>query len=88
MLQQQQNLGRRFGASGVHKPRSPVALAAVRSKAGGSVVDTLLIVTPIVGLCNSSMFCCALLCVHSGLQSSWLGGESWLLCFVCLHGVS
>ena len=31
----------------------------------GSVVDSLLIVTPIVGFCNCSMFCCALLCVHS-----------------------
>ena len=29
------------------------------------VVDSLLIVTPIVGFCNCSMFCCALLCIHS-----------------------
>ena len=29
------------------------------------VVDLLLTVTPIVGFCNCSMFCCALLCVHS-----------------------
>ena len=28
-------------------------------------VDSLLIVSPIVGFCNSSMFCCALLYVHS-----------------------
>ena len=28
------------------------------------VVDSLLTVTPIVGFCNCSMFCCALLCVH------------------------
>ena len=27
--------------------------------------DSLLIVTPIVGFCNCSMFCCTLLCVHS-----------------------
>ena len=34
---------------------------------GGSsvVVDSLLIVTPIVGVCNCSIFCCALLYVHS-----------------------
>ena len=34
---------------------------------GGSVVvvDSLLIVTPIVGFCNCFMFCCALLCVPS-----------------------
>ena len=25
----------------------------------------LLVVTPIAGFCNCSMFCCALLCVHS-----------------------
>ena len=32
----------------------------------GSVgVDSLLIVTPNVGFCKCSMFCCALLCVHS-----------------------
>ena len=27
-------------------------------------MDSLLIVTPIVGLCNCSMFCCAILFVH------------------------
>ena len=36
-----------------------------KKESGGSfTVDSLLIVTPIVGLCNCSMFCCALLCVH------------------------
>ena len=30
-----------------------------------AVVDSLLIVTPILGFRNCSMFCCALLCVHS-----------------------
>ena len=39
-----------------------MALAAFRSKAGGSVVDTLLIVTPIVGLCNYSVLLCVALC--------------------------
>ena len=29
------------------------------------VVDFLFIVTPIVGVCNCSMFCCTLLYVHS-----------------------
>ena len=37
-----------------------MALAAVRSV----VVDSLLIVTPIIGFYNCSMFCCAFLCVH------------------------
>ena len=31
-------------------------------KLGSVVVDFLFIVTPIVGVCNCSMFCCALLC--------------------------
>ena len=67
-----------------------MALAAVRSKAVGSVVvESLLIVPPIVGFCNSSMFCCTLFCAILILQSSrWEERESWLLCFVCLPGVS
>ena len=39
-----------------------MVLVAVRSKA---VVLLVLIVTPNVRFCNCSMFCCALLCVHS-----------------------
>ena len=39
----------------------------------------------IVGFCNCSIFCCALLNVSIlVLQSSLWGRESWLLCFVCL----
>ena len=30
-------------------------------------VDFLFIVTPIVGVCNCSVFCCTLLYVHSGI---------------------
>ena len=37
------------------------------------VFDSLLIVTPIVGLCNCSMFCCALLCVHSSFAIILIG---------------
>ena len=41
---------------------------------GGSVVvDSLLIVTPIVGFCNFSTFCCALLCVHSSFAIIMMG---------------
>ena len=29
--------------------------------------DSMLIVTPIMGVCNCSMFCCVLLCVHSSI---------------------
>ena len=32
---------------------------------GSVVVDLLFIVTPIVGVCNCSMFCCRYLYVHS-----------------------
>ena len=45
---------------------------------GSVVVDSLLIVTsivgfcnisdPLVGFCNFSMFCCAILCVHSSFS--------------------
>ena len=44
-----------------------------------------------MGVCNCSMFCCALLCVHSGNAIVLVGGgvgESWLLCLVCLPGVT
>ena len=37
------------------------------------VDDSLLIVTPIVGFCNCSMFCCALLCVHSSFAIISMG---------------
>ena len=41
---------------------------------GGSVVvDFLLIVTPIVGVCNCSMFCCMLLYVHSSIAIIVMG---------------
>ena len=47
-----------------------------------------LIVTPIVGFCNCSMFCYALLYVILGFAIVLMGKrESWLLCLVCLPGV-
>ena len=43
--------------------------------------DSLLLVTPIVGFCNCSMFCCALLCVHFSFAIILMGKkESCLLC--------
>ena len=36
-------------------------------------VDFLFIVTPIVGVCNCSMFCCMLLYVHSSIAIIWMG---------------
>ena len=54
---------------------------------GSVVVDFLFIVTPIVGVCNCSMFCCYFMSILV-LQSSWRGREIWLLCLICLPGVS
>ena len=52
---------------------------------GSAVVDSLLIVTPIVGFCNCSMFCCALLCVHSSFAIISIGKRELvaLLCLCC-----
>ena len=58
----------------------PVALIVVRSK---EVVLLLLIVTPIVGLCNCSMFCCALLCIHSSCAIISMGKRE-LVALLCL----
>ena len=56
---------------------------------GSVVVDFLFIVTPIVGVCNCSMFCCMLLYVHSSIAIILMGKrESWMLCLICLPGVS
>ena len=50
----------------------------------------MLIVTPIVGFCNCSMFCCALLYVHSSFAIILMGARELvaLLYFVFLlsHG--
>ena len=40
-------------------------------------------ITPIVGLCNCSMFCCALLCVHSSFAIILMGKRE-LVAFLCL----
>ena len=41
--------------------------------AGSVVVDFLFIVTPIVGVCNCSVFCCTLLYVHSSIAIILMG---------------
>ena len=46
-------------------------------------MDSLLIVFPIVGFCNYSMFCCALLCVHSSFAINSMG-KSELVALLCL----
>ena len=40
-------------------------------------IKTLLIVSPIVGFCNCSMFCCVLLCFHSSFAIILIGVQ-WL----------
>ena len=47
------------------------------------VVDSLLIVTPIVGFCNCSMFCFALLCVRSRFAIVSMGKRE-LVALLCL----
>ena len=43
------------------------------SYATSVVVDFMFIVTPIVGVCNCSMFCCMLLCVRSSIAIILMG---------------
>ena len=50
-----------------------MAEAAVHSKAVVLLLLTLFIVTPIVGVCNCSMFCCTLLYVHSSIAIILMG---------------
>ena len=40
-----------------------------------------LIVAPIVGFCNCSMFCCALLCAHSSFAVTLMGKRERADCF-------
>ena len=52
----------------------PGGLGCCPFNGGGSiVVDILFIVTPIVGVCNCSMFCCTLLYVHSSIAIILMG---------------
>ena len=64
-------------------------------KLASVVVDFLFIVTPIVGVCNCSMFCCTLLYVHSSIAIILMGKRELVaflnlssLCLVWLSGSS
>ena len=88
VLQQQQNLGRRFGTSKMHLG-PPVAWAAVRSRAVVLLLLTycwllLPLWESVIVLCFVVRYFMSILV----LQSSWWGRESWLLCLICLPGVS
>ena len=55
-------------------PPPPGGLGCCPFWGGGSVVvDFLFIVTPIVGVCNCSMFCCTLLYVHFSIAIILMG---------------
>ena len=67
VFQQQQNLGRRFG----NASKPPSGLGYSQFLGGGSVVvDSLLIVAPIVGFCSCSMFFVCYFVTILVLQSS------------------
>ena len=87
VLQQQQNLGRRFGTSKMYLSPRWLRLLSVLS-VHTVVVDFLFIVTPIVGVCNCSMFCCTLLYVHSSIAIILMGKRELVaflnLSFWCL----
>ena len=59
--------------------KPPVSLAAVCSKGG----DSLLIVPPIVGFCNCTIFCYALFCGHSSFAIISMGNKE-LVALLCL----
>ena len=97
ILQQQQNQGRRFGTSKIWyqhlspppppPPPPPGGLGCCPFTGGGSVVaDLLFIVTPFVGFCNCSMFCCTFLYVPSSFGEERAGCllslSSWCLVIV------
>ena len=54
-------------------PPPPVGLGCCPFQGGGSVVVDLFIVTPIVGVCNCSMFCCTLLYIPSSFAIILMG---------------
>ena len=63
-LQQGQNLGRRFGASWCIWASDGLGCCPFWA-AVLLLLTILFIVTPIVGICKCSMFCCKLLYVHT-----------------------
>ena len=65
-----------------------VIFQRIRTYIGSVVVDFLFIDTPIVGVCNCSMFCCTLLYVHSSIAIILMGKRELIallnLSFWCL----
>ena len=66
----------------------PLNMFKLSRISGSVVIDFLFIVTPIVGICNFLCFVVRYFMSILVLQSSWWGRESWLLCLICLAGVT
>ena len=71
------------GPLGLELSTLPLSHCAPVQRDGSVVFDSLLIVTPIVGFCNCSMFCCALLCVYSSFAIISMGKRE-LIVLLCL----
>ena len=91
VLQQQQNLGRRFGTSKMHLSPPPprwLRLLSVLSRWFCCFLAFCLLLLPlwesVIVLCFVVRNFMSILV----LQSSWWGRERWLLCLVCLPDVS
>ena len=70
-----------FTSYTVFKLKTPSGFGCCPFLCGRSVaVDFLSVVTPIVGFCNSSMFCCVLCCVHCSFCNH-IHGEERVGCF-------
>ena len=72
----------------LHYKLKQIGLGCCPFKGGSVVVNSLLIVTPIVGFCNCSLFCCSLLYVHSSFAIILMGERELVallsLCSWCL----
>ena len=82
------DLGRRFGTCKMHLS-PPVAYVAVRSTAVVLLLLTFCLL--LLPLWESVIVLCFVVCYFMSileLQSSWWGRKSWLLCLICLPGVS
>ena len=65
-----------------HHSEMTVRVLQAYIRVGGSVaVDFLFIVTPIVGVCNCSIFCCTLLCVRSSIAIILMGKRELVALF-------
>ena len=85
VLQQQQNLGRRFGTSKMHLSPPPPPPPVLRRW-----FCCCWLFVYCYSHCGSLQLLCFVLRYFMStqvLRSSWLGRESWLLCLICLPGV-